>query len=643
MFYEVLIASQQYHKAEPLTYSSAEKLTVGTVVEVELQKKLTLGIILKSTAQPKFRTKPISRIICVGAINSPSINLIGWLNQYYPSPSGLITSLFAPSYLQTKSKSDELLMAQEPASVKLPKLTPDQTSALKVIASSPKRSVLLHGDTGVGKTRIYLELAKKSLASNQSVIMLTPEIGLTSQLANSFKEVFSNRVYILHSGLSSKQRQQIWLKLASLDQPAVVIGPRSALFSPLNQIGLIVVDEFHDNAYKQEQAPYYLTSRVAGKLAELHQAKLILGSATPPIADYFIFKQNQLPIITMTELAIKTDHKQLVQIVDLKQRDQFSRSQWLSDQLLETTQTALKQGEQVLLFLNRRGTARVVLCSQCGWQALCPRCDLPLTYHGDSHQMICHTCGHTEPTLSNCPVCNSTDIVFKQAGTKTIVDELKRLFPKARVKRFDSDLKKSERLETNYQSVIDGEVDILVGTQMLGKGLDLPKLSVVGVVLADTSLNFPDYTAAERTYQMLNQVIGRVGRGHRGANIIVQTYHPNSALIGQALTKNYQAFYADQIKERQLFNFPPFCYLLKISASRSTQTRAKTAIQDLLDSLSTNKSVEIIGPSPAFSEKARGRYTWQLIVKTSRRHHLTAIITNLPTNLSYDIDPIHLL
>ncbi len=641
MYYEVLVASQRYHKSEALTYSSQDSPPIGSIVEVSLQRQPVLGIVIGKVAKPKFDVKPISNVIQAEALSVAQLNLIDWLKAYYPAPGGLIHGLFAPTYLRGPV-SQPKLAASSPA-LKEPPLTSEQIAAIKTIQGLRGHSALLHGTTGSGKTRVYTQLAKEMLDKEHSVIILTPEIGLTPQLTKSFTDLF-DRVIVLHSSLTPKERRGAWFTLATSNKPWVVIGPRSALFAPLKSIGLIVVDEMHDSAYKQEQAPYFATTRVAAKLAELSGAKAILASATPPVADYYIFEQGKLPIIEMKENATASDHKVENSIIDLKDREQFSRSSWLSESLLRAVEQSLKNSEQSLLFLNRRGTARIILCQICGWQATCPRCDLPLTYHGDSHQAICHTCGHNELTPSACPNCGSTEIVFKSAGTKTIVSELERLFPKAVIKRFDSDLKKGERLQTNFAAVSEGKIDILVGTQMLGKGLDLPKLSVVGVILADTALNFPDYTAEERTFQMLNQVFGRVDRGHRAGQVIVQTYNPKSTVIMQALAKDYIGFYKDQLKERQQFNFPPFCYLLKLTGARRSQAGIKKAAHALLAKLQVLKlDITIIGPAPAFVEKNNDLYRWQLVIKAAKRSDLLRIIPLLPANWQYDIDPAHLL
>lgn len=644
-YYEVYIASQRFHGSDPLTYASQEPLQVGTVVSIPMQRQTILGIIGSSVTKPSFNTKEITAVVA-DPLPPQSIELLKWLQSYYPAPLGFLTQLFLPQTLLQKSrvKPTEQTVAQKPK--KLPSLTDEQSAVIKEVNNSSQSSFLLHGDTGSGKTRVYLELVKEGLASDKSSIVLTPEIGLTPQLVADFEATFPGQVVTVHSTLTPAERRNAWQRINQTTSPIVIIGPRSALFSPVHKLGYIIIDEVHDSAYKQEQAPYYQASRVAATLASLHGAKLILGSATPLVSDYQVFNAKKLPILRMTKSAIASEYTTpTVHIVDLSKRDQFPRSSWLSSTALEAVSTALNEGSQSLVFLNRRGTARLVICQNCGWQATCPRCDLPLTYHGDTHQLRCHTCGHHETAPAECPTCHSTDIVFKSVGTKTLVDELQRIFPKARVQRFDSDTIKADRLEQHYESIKAGDVDILVGTQMLSKGLDLPRLSAVIVVVADTSLYFPDYTANERTYQLLTQVMGRVGRGHREkSTIVIQTYHPDSPTIAFAAGKDFQSFYKQELLEREQFHFPPYYFVLKLGTSRASQSSASTSASKLHELLqSSGLAIDVSSPMPAFTEKVNGRYRWQLVVKAKQRSELTKLIALLPSGWSYDLDPSHLL
>lgn len=642
-YYEVLVSSQRYHGVEPLTYSSEMPLTIGVVVTIPMGRQKVLGIVRGEVQKPVFSTKPIIDVVTLKPVPYELIQLHAWLMSYYPGPLGLMTQLFLPGSLATPARKKAAPEEVRAKIIELPPLTDEQQATLTDIQQATG-SFLLHGDTGTGKTRIYIELAKLNLELGKSALVLTPEIGLTPQLAQSFEKTFPGRVIIVHSTQTPAERRESWRRIHEAMEPVVVIGPRSALFAPIHELGVVVIDEAHDGAYKQEQMPYYQATRVAAQLAHLHDAKLILGTATPLIHDYFAFSAKQLPILRMERSAIGSTVDAIVDTVDLTKRENFSRSPWLSSQLLGQIEAALIEGNQSLVFLNRRGTARLVLCQNCGWQATCPRCDLPLTYHGDHHHLRCHTCGYTTSTPSDCPECGSADIQFKSVGTKTIVDELSRVFPKARIQRFDSDTKKADRLEQQYESVKAGDVDILVGTQMLSKGLDLPKLAVVGVVIADTSLYFPDYTADERTFQMLRQVIGRVGRGHTTGHVVIQTYSPDSATIQAAIDRDYARFYEAQITERKLYRFPPFYFMLKISIDRASQPSVSKAAQDLAEQiLRSGVAVELSGPSPAFVERVAGKYRWQIVIKAKQRVELIKVIALLPKTCSYDIDPSHLL
>jgi primosomal protein N' (replication factor Y) len=643
-FYTVWVRSLSFRGHDPLTYSAAQNLKPGALVLVPLQRESVIGFIDREVAKPSFATKPISHVFALPALPAALPRLALWLQQFYGSSVGVAGQQLLPAALSDKTIEKLEPVVASTFSDDLPPLTPDQQTV--VLETTKTDTYLLHGTTGSGKTRIYLELAIRTLQAGKSAIVLTPEISLTSQLSASFRHVFGEQVVVLHSQLTPAQRQQVWLKILTTTVPLVVIGPRSALFSPLDNIGLIVVDEAHETAYKQEQAPYYHAVRVASQLAHEHKATLILGSATPSIGDYFLAEQRHKPILRLSQLAKANDHADTVTtIVDLKDQAQFTRSRQLSTPLLTAIQAALSRGEQSLVYLNRRGTARVVLCENCGWQALCPHCDLPLVYHADSGTFRCHTCGHHEPIVTSCPTCGHPSVTFRSFGTKAIFEEVQKLFPEARVQRFDTDNNKAERFEQHYESVKAGDVDILIGTQMLAKGLDLPRLSTLGIVLADSSLFLPDFSAQERTYQLLTQVLGRVGRGHSQGHSIIQTYHPESPILEAAIAGEWDNFYATELGERQKFHFPPFYHLLKLSCRRATAKSAEAAADKLkIAILLQLPSVEVDGPAPSFHEKLQGKYQYQLVVRSTRRSDLLSVIKLLPASgWNYDIDPVNLL
>lgn len=643
-YYLVWVRSIQYRGQQALTYRYTAQLAVGAIVAVPLRNQQVLGLIVATSRKPRFATKAIVVAYDLPPLPANSLKLGSWLQSFYPSPLGVITSQFVPKALHMRYLQELPAIHQSKSEQRStpPPLTGEQAAALRVIQAPD--TYVLHGRTGSGKTRLYIELATRTLEDGRSVLVLSPEIGLTSQLAARFREAFSARVIVLHSQLTAKEREIVWLTILHASEPIVVVGPRSALFSPLRSIGLIIIDESHDPAYKQEQAPYYQSLRVASELRTLHNAILVLGSATPTITDYYVALRKSKPIIRLDALAVNNPFQRSVTIVNLKDTEEFSRSPHLSLRLIEAVAAGLERHEQAMLYLNRRGTARVAFCEVCGWQALCPHCDLPLVYHGDSHTLRCHTCGYTIAALTSCPSCGNASLAFHTFGTKAVVDEARRLFPGARIRRFDTDNQKSERLEAQYESLANGDVDIIIGTQMIAKGLDLPHLSTLGIVLADASLYLPDYTTAERTYQLLNQVAGRVGRGHLASHIIVQTYNPTNPLILAALDDKWSDFYNQEIVERQKYFFPPFSYLLKLSTARKSSKAAEAAAAKLKQQLETKQyAAQIDGPAPAFRERAAGLFVWQLVVRTRKRSILLEIIDELPANWSYDIDPSDLM
>ena len=642
-YYDVMVRSERYRRRTPLTYSSAERLSVGQLIRVPLQRQSIDGVVLGVSKSRPQGVKSIERIHNLAPLPPQLLQLGQWLVDYYRSASGAVGSVLLPAAIPLRLSELPAAKAPAPAEPSLPALTTEQRQAIKTIESSG--SYVLHGRTGSGKTRIYQELVLRTLHAGKSSIILSPEISLTSQLSAEFERIAPGRVITLHSQLSAAARLVGWRRISETKQPVIIVGARSAIFSPVHDLGLIVIDEFHEPAYKQEQEPRYQTTRVAATLAKLHHASLVYGSATPPVGDYFLAEHTNTPVIRLTTQAVQHNVVDKTTIVDLKNRDNFSRSSILSDTLLESISASLGRKEQALLYLNRRATARISLCLHCGWQAVCPNCDVPLAYHGDSHQLQCHSCNYHNNALSACPLCGHTELAYRGVGTKAVVDEATRLFPGARIMRFDSDNIAGERFVDHYLSVKSGEVDILVGTQTLAKGLDLPHLSTLGVLTADSSLQMPDYTASERTYQLIRQVLGRVGRGHLQGSTIIQTFNPANPLLEWAKNDDWQSFYDAEIKERQLFHYPPYYQLLTIRCRRATAASAEKACQKLIAHISEKfNEIEINGPAPSFHERSSAGYSWQIVVKSATRARLLEVVDNLPSTVtSYDLDPLNLL
>lgn len=644
MYYLVRVADPRYHGEPTLTYSSTNLLEPGLVVEIPVRNKFVAGFVVSKVDKPEFKTKDIKILEPRTKLPGELIKLCAWIDEYYPAAAGAIGQLVLPSHALSTTKKQETYDYADLPDHSLPKLTNEQTEAVNTCSKVYPSSVLIHGDTGTGKTRVYVELIKQQIAQQKSAIVLTPEIGLTPQLLERLEHAFGSRVIAYHSQMTPAQKRKAWFVAAGATKPIVVIGPRSALFLPVKQLGLIVIDECHDSSYKQDSPPYYQTLRTAGRLAKLHNAQLILGSATPSIEDYFLFKTKNLPIVRMKKMAVTNPTSYTYKIIDTKKRDEFGSSVYITKYLHQQIEKNYEAGQQTMLVLNKRGSARAISCTNCDWRATCTRCDLPYVFHADIHALICHVCNSRQSPPTSCPVCSNTEIQYHSIGVKTLESEVARFFPNARITRFDSDNLKADRLENQFQSMASGNIDILVGTQLLSKGIDLPKLGLVALLQADSVLHIPDYTTHERLFQLVTQLSGRVGRGHADGHVVIQTNSPELPLYEQALNKAYEDFYADQIKERQTYHYPPFVHMAKITVKRKTDAAAERACSKLYKDLDAKHlPVSIAGPAPAFHHKVRDWYQWQLILRAPKRDTLTKLHTLLPAQTILDIDPSNLL
>lgn len=643
----MLLADTKYKSGAPLTYSSDDSLVTMSVVTVPLRNRLATGFVMNEVGRPGFAVKPIKSLVSTRPLPYHCLQLAQWLEEYYAVTLSESLRLFAPTKPAAKGiKLDsDTSFGQQVIQLEMQApLTTDQNRAIKEIKSNPSTTVLLHGETGSGKTRVYLELAKETLAAGKSAVLLTPEISLTAQLAAAAQSFLQVKPTILHSQLSPTKRKQLWLRIIESSEPQVIIGPRSALFAPVPSIGLIVIDEAHEPAYKQEQSPRYNALRAASQLGVITGAKVIYGTATPNVADYYLAEQRSA-LVRMTQMALGASPEDVqTDIVDLRDRKNFGKNNYLSNQLIEAISESLSAKKQVMIYLNRRGTARVILCNACGWRYLCPNCDVSLVYHADEHLARCHICGFSSPPPVECPNCGNPDIIFRSIGTKALVEQVQKLFPDKKIARFDSDTAADQSLNELYENLLKGEIDILVGTQLLAKGLDLPRLGLVGVVSAESSLTLPDFTAEERTFQLLYQIIGRVGRGHAKGRVIVQTYEPNTIVIQSAVKRDFKVFYDQVLAERQAFRFPPFSYLMKLVVRRATLNGAQNASQKLFDELiKLGQPAEIIGPTPAFYARRGKNFYYQIVAKSKDRDTLIQLTKNVPADWQIDLDPVDLL
>lgn len=630
---------------QSFTYASGTPLPLGQIVSVEIGKKITIGVVIQEVTKPQYATKVVRSIIEDQPLPLPVLQLALWMSSYYATHLATVWQTVLPSGLQKKRRIIQRVPAAPIRRRTKIVLTEEQCSAIASIRAMSPGSAILHGVTGSGKTAVYIELAKQILTQGKSAVILVPEISLTSQVVEEFSHHFDNLI-LTHSRQTEAERHLAWREALYSQEPQIVIGPRSALFLPLKSIGLIIVDEAHEPTYKQDQSPRYSALRAASILASHHHAKVILGSATPLVADYYLAQRSNRPIIHMTKRAQPDTVSPIITVIDMTKPGYFTKHRFFSNTFLTQIEETLAANHQVLIFHNRRGSASTTLCQNCGWTALCPRCFIPLTLHADQHQLRCHICGLTDKIPTSCPVCHHTEILHKGIGTKLIESEIKKLFPKKIVMRFDGDSPNKESVEQQYQALYKGDIDIIIGTQTIAKGLDLPKLRMVGVVQADAGLSLPDYSASERTFQLIAQVIGRVGRSHHPTNVIVQSYQPTHPAVVDGLSQNYENFYANTIAERKHSLFPPFTYLLKLTCLYKTEATAVKNAKSLAAALKTKgpKDIQIFGPTPAFYERQHDTYRWQLIIKSPRRSSLIELLTHLPpTHWQYDLDPVSLL
>lgn len=647
-YYEIVPADKNYRGARLLTYFFDKKLEAGQLVEIQLRNKDILGFVLNQVSKPSFAVKPLLKVRTNVVLPNVSLKVFESINTYYPNYLGAVGQLVAPSFLKRDAVAEDSKKSDKKRPAKtLPPLNDEQRKAYQKITSQKNgaSTFIIHGETGSGKTRLYLELAKTTIYKNKSVMILTPEISLTAPLAKQFKDNFGGMVIVNHSNLTDKQRYLNWQSVRNAKEPQVLIGPRSTVFMPLQNTGLIVIDEFHDQAYKQDAPPYYSTTRTASMLSSITGAKQIMGSATPSISEYFIAEQKNIPILKMLNQAVT--NKPAVsnyKVVDLTKKEEKSRYPLISNSLIKCLSEQISSNKQALVFINKRGSARSIVCQSCGWRALCPNCELPLTYHDDQHKLRCHTCGYSDNPPSNCPVCKSFDITFKSPGTKMIVHNLSKIFPEAKIVRFDKDNKKSEKMENNYPSLVSGEANIIVGTQLITKGHDLPNLALVAILQAEAGLDFPDFSSEERSFQLIKQLLGRVNRGHTPGIVLMQTYDTSNSAIKYAASGNWQEFYEAQLKQRKKYKLPPFCHALKIEVSRKSRQSAQKNLNSLVQKIKNeNSKIEILGPTPNFIEKKSGNYSWQIIVKANNRSDLMKVALGLGGAYKANLDPFNFL
>jgi primosomal protein N' (replication factor Y) len=543
-------------------------------------------------------------------------------------------------------------------------LNEEQTRALKEVTQSLEspenaRPILLHGVTGSGKTEIYLQAIRAALDRGRTAIVLVPEISLTPQTVERFKSRFADvqdAVAVLHSHLSEGERHDEWHKIHS-GRARIVIGARSAIFAPLKNLGLIVVDEEHETTYKQEEAPRYHARDVAVVRATIEKCTVVLGSATPSLESYYNVSRAKYRLVTLTQ---RIDEKQmpLMRIIDLRQeRRKEKKAAILSERLLQAVADRLEKHEQTILFLNRRGFSTSLLCSNCGEARNCPNCSVALTFHRHpsvTGRLSCHLCGHTAAVPKKCPACGQDALIYYGFGTEKVESTVAQIFPKAVVRRMDADsMTRKEAYRETLRNFRTGKIDILVGTQMIAKGLHFPNVTLVGIINADLALHLPDFRAGERTFQLLTQVAGRAGRGERPGEVFVQTYTPFSPSIQFARHHDLAGYFQQELEFRERCDFPPFKHAILITVRSAHEGRAKLSAETLKRRLKEALPEEFIlgDATPAPLEKLQGQFRFHILIRGEAIIRLSRLVRETLDKLPFpedvtvtvDVDPYQLL
>lgn len=644
---------------------------IGKRAEITFGNRKTQGFIVKASTQipadcpvDSTKIKLIKRIIDKESLFGKELtDLAAWMSHYYLCSFGEAVFTMVPSG-RRETGLGGFAFEDDFSVEKHNILSDEQQKAVDSIYEMTKKSSeekeqnrkasltnnhYIYGPTGTGKTEVFLSLAEKILSDGKGVIYLVPEIGLTAQVVKDATKRFGKTAAILHSGLTPSQRLGEWNRIMH-KEARIVIGARSAVFAPVPELGLIIIDEEHDNSYKSGNSPRYNARQIAMHRCNNLKIPLVMGSATPSVEAWYSMQQNKIITHKLTKrLAGGTMPK--ISTIDLKY---FPNDCCISPPLQKEISECIKNKRQTILFLNRRGFTHFFRCNSCGFEIVCKNCSVPLTYHKSEHRLRCHYCGWSTLPPQSCPECSSMDIGSTGFGTEFIEAEVKAKFPQAKIIRADTDaFKNKEEFLKVLDDFRDGKYDIMLGTQMVAKGLNFPKLQLVGVILADAGLHMPDFRASERTFSLITQVAGRAGRYFPDGKVVVQTYEPSRKAILYACNGKVEEFYENELKERELLDFPPFSRLLRfVFRSYNKEAAFRTSI-DAANIISQKKlkGIEIIGPAECPIEKMNSSWRFQILLKSksisvlqeAARHLLFDYSHNPNVYIEYDCDPVSLL
>lgn len=637
------------------TYMECIKTIIPSALFKGMKNKKEILIFIGKALQGKFDKEPYQSIYNIVKNNNGKYTKTSLSKDFQVSLSSINTMLKHEFLIQQESivnrYNDREYLCYEKK-----ELNEEQKNAVDKILNYDKRKFLIHGVTGSGKTEIYMYLVQKMIEQGKESIILVPEISLTPQMVERFKGRFGKDITVFHSKLSDGERLDEWIRVKE-GKVKVAIGARSAIFLPFKNLGLIVIDEEHESSYKSDSDPKYNAREIGEIKTTLYNCKLVLGSATPSIETYYRCHNDEFEIITLNNRADGANMPQ-VEIVDMREELVNNNRSIFSRSLFEQIQNRLDKKEQIILFLNRRGFSTFVSCRKCGYVFKCNNCDISLTYHNLGESLVCHYCGSKQKVSKLCPKCGSNYVKYFGVGTERVQEEIKKYFPQAKTLRMDFDTtRKKNSYEYIYNTFKEGKADILIGTQMIAKGLDFHNVTLVGVIAADLSLNLPDFRASERTFQLITQVSGRAGRGKKEGLVIVQTYNPESYSIIAASNNNYLGFYNEEINLRNIMNYPPFSQIMLINMSSENEDLLIKNIQNvgiiLKDILKNNDKIEILGPCPCEISKIKNNYRWQIIIKGDMELDLKKYIRNRiyetlkevynHIRVSIDVNPLSLI
>ena len=644
------------------TYQVPEDMEVkeGSMVTVSFGRRTMTGFVVGfgQSDGSLDHIKPIKAVESEDLSLPPEVlELCRWVSDYYLAPLGEVARTALPAGLG-KRTPDKQEAGATPSS-EHHTLSTTQEQALNALAEALSRRsskpFLLHGVTGSGKTEVYLRAAEQAVENGGSVILLIPEIALSPQMIHRVESRFGNRAALWHSSLTATERRRVWTR-ARQGELNVIVGARSAVFSPLPNLRLLIVDEEHETSYKQTDSPRYHARDVAVVRAQKCGAVTVLGSATPSLESYANVQNGKYTLLEMPGRVTARPRPQ-VELVSLPKSSPKSKPMsWIfSNRLREEIAGLLSREEQGIVFLNRRGHSTVVRCSSCGEVERCRDCDIVLTYHATDQRLWCHYCGHRRRKPPACAECGELMLAYRGAGTQKVEEELFRLFPGARVQRIDTDsTRKRGSLQQALERFREGSADLLLGTQMVAKGLDFPQVTLVGVVHADTQLNLPDFRSGERTFQLLTQVAGRAGRGEKPGKVILQTDHPDHPSLVTAKTHDYHRFFKGEAQARKELGWPPYSRLVNILFDGRTEQAVQTKAEEIFDILrfdAQTSGVELLGPAPQPVSKLKGKFRWHLTLRSPRTaslrtladRALTAAAGKSQVRVSVDVDPVSLL